>query len=126
MSLTRISGVQLSDCKTELVREGTIMVGELRRIAGRCGTCIAEKSLLLVLVLIAGCSEPPPPPVVEVPVPTEEPKVIELAELDNVVLIPAGQGELEVRVTRDGNKGSVFSLSLDCPADQNAACCWLS
>ena len=113
MSLTRISGVQLSGCKTELVREGTIMVGELRRIAGRCGTGIAVKSLLLVLVLIAGCSEPPPPPpVVEVPVPTEEPKVIELAELDNVVLMPAGQGEIEVRVTRNGNKGSV-SVSVE-------------
>ena len=85
------------------------MVGELRRIAGRCGTGIAVKSLLLFLVLIAGCSEPPPPPppVVEVSVPTEEPKVIELAELDNVVLMPAGQGELEVRVMRNGNKGSV-------------------
>ncbi|MCK4616809.1 MAG: hypothetical protein KAT50_08035, partial [Pirellulales bacterium] len=99
----------MSDCKTELVREETIMVGELRRIAGRCGTGIAVKSLLLFLVLIAGCSEPPPPPppVVEVSVPTEEPKVIELAELDNVVLMPAGQGELEVRVMRNGNKGSV-------------------
>ena len=89
------------------------MVGELRRIAGRCGTGIAVKSLLLVLVLIAGCSEPPPPPpVVEVDPYRRAGGVIELAELDNVVLMPASQGELEVSVTRNGNKGSV-SVSVE-------------
>jgi hypothetical protein len=63
----------------------------------------------MVCVLTIGCSEspPPPPPVVDVPVPVEEPKVIELAEMVDVVLDPAGKSELAVRVTRNGNEGSI-------------------
>ena len=40
---------------------------------------------------MAGCSEPPPP-VVEVPAPVEEPEVIEMVEMGDVELEPAGKG----------------------------------
>ena len=74
------------------------------RVAG-----LAGRSLMVLFAVMAGCSEPPPPPppVVEVPAPVAEPEVIELVEMDDVELEPAGKGELEVRVTRNGNKGSI-------------------
>ena len=73
------------------------------RVAG-----LAGRSLMVLFTVMVGCSEPPPPPpVVEVPAPVEEPKVIELVEMGDVVLEPAGKGELEVRVARNGNQGSI-------------------
>ena len=64
---------------------------------------------MVLCAVMAGCSEPPPPPppVVEVPAPVEEPEVIELVEMGDVELEPAGKSELEVQVTRNGNKGSI-------------------
>ena len=61
---------------------------------------------MVLCAVLAGCSEPPSP-VVEVPAPVEEPEVIELAEMGDVESEPDGKGELEVRVTRNGNKGSI-------------------
>ena len=73
------------------------------RVAG-----LAGRSLMVLFTVMVGWSEPPPPPpVVEVPAPVEEPKVIELVEMGDVVLEPAGKGELEVRVARNGNQGSI-------------------
>ena len=83
------------------------MLRELCRVSG--ARAVIGQILLMVCALTIGCSEspPPPPPVVDVPVPVEEPKVIELAEMVDVVLDPAGKSELAVRVTRNGNEGSI-------------------
>ena len=83
------------------------MLRELCRVSNE--RVVVGQILLLICAFVIGCSEapPPPPPVVEVSVPVEEPKVIELAEIADVVLSPAGQSELEVRVNRNGNKGSI-------------------
>ena len=83
------------------------MLRELCRVSD--GRVVVGQILLLICAFVIGCSEapPPPPPVVEVSVPVEEPKVIELAKMADVVLSPAGQSELEVRVNRNGNKGSI-------------------
>ena len=79
-----------------------------------CSTAVERvgslgRGLMVLCAVMAGCSEPPPPPppVVEVPAPVEEPEVIELVEMGDVELEPAGKSELEVQVTRNGNKGSI-------------------
>ena len=83
------------------------MLRELCRVSG--ARAVIGQIHLMVCALTIGCSEspPPPPPVVEAPVPVEEPKVIELAEMADVVVDPAGKSELAVRVTRNGNEGSI-------------------
>ena len=81
------------------------MLRELCRVSE--GRVVVGQILLLICAFVIGCSEAPPPPAVEVSVPVEEPKVIELAEMADVVLSPAGQSELKVRVNRNGNKGSI-------------------
>jgi len=102
-------GCPITECQKRLVHEGTVMLQQLSRISDGRFAGFAGRCLMVICAGMAGCSEPPPPPprVVEVPAPVEEPKVIELVGMDDVELEPAGKGELEVQVTRNGNKGSI-------------------